>query len=166
MNKQIDKNPSAQNDFFKFLPKAEESLLFLEHVTVNEISEIICELSNDKASDIPLVVLKHCSSVLSPILAKIFNHCISNGIFPDPLKVGKVTPVYKKGANDDIGNYRPVSVLPIFGKIFEKILYSRIYNFMCSKNIISESQFEFGKNYSTNYDIQHSVSFINESHLT
>ena len=130
LNKQIDKNPSAQNDFFKILPKAEKLSLFLEDVTVNEISEIICELSNDKASDILFVVLKHCSSVLLPILAKIFNHCISKGIFPDHLKIGKVTPVYKKGANDDIGNYRPVSVLPIFGKIFEKIFYSRIYSFM------------------------------------
>ena len=67
-------------------------------------------------------------------------------MFPDPLKIGKVTPVYEKGANDEFGNYRPVSVLPIFGKIFEKILYSRIYSFMCSKNIISESQFGFRKN--------------------
>ena len=86
--------------------------------------------------------------------------------FPDPLKIGKVTPVYKKGASDDIVNYRPVSILPIFGKIFEKILYSRIYSFMCSKNIISETQFGFRKNYSTNHAIQHSVNFINESHLT
>ena len=137
----------------------------MEDITVNEISEIICELSNDKASDIPIVVLKHCKSVLSPILAKIFNNCISNGIFPDPLKVGKITPVYKKGASDDIGNYHPVSVLPIFGKIFEKILHSRIYSFMCSKNIISESQFGFQKNHSTNHAIQDSASFINDSHL-
>ena len=137
----------------------------MQDITVNEISEIICELSNDKASDIPIVVLKHCKSVLSPILAKIFNNCISNGIFQDPLKVGKITPVYKKGANDDIGNYRPVSVLPIFGKIFEKILYSRIYSFMCSKNIIGESQFGFRKYHSTNHAIQHSVSFIIDSHL-
>ena len=151
----------ALNNFFKFLPKAEESSIFLEDITVNEISEIICELSNDKASDIPIVVLKHYKSVLSPILAKIFNNCISNGIFPDPLKVGKITPVYKKGANDDIGNYRPVSVLPIFGKIFEKIFYSRIYSFMCSKNII-KSQFGFRKYHSTNHAIQHSVSFMND----
>ena len=91
--------------------------------------------------------------------------CISNGNFPDPLKVGKITPVYKKGESDDIGNYHPVSVLPTFGKIFEKTLYSRIYSFMCSKNIISESQFGFRKNHSTNHAIQHSVSFINDCHL-
>ena len=165
LNKRIDKNVQALNNFIKFLPKAEESSIFLEDITVNEISEIICKSSNDKASDIPIVVLKHCKSVLSAILAKIFNNCISNGIFQDPLKVSKITPVCKKGANDDIGNYRPVSVLPIFGKIFEKILYSRIYSFMCSKNIISELQFGFRKYHSTNHAIQHSVSFINDSHL-
>ena len=165
MNKRIGNNAHARSNFLKFLPKAEESSIFLEDITVNEISEITCELSNDKASDIPIVVLKHCKSVLSPILAKIFNNCISNGIFPDPLKIGKFTPVYKKGASDVIGNYHPVSVLPIFGKILEKILYSRMYSFMCSKNIISESQFGFRKNHSTNHAIQHSVSFINDSHL-
>ena len=159
LNKRIGNNAHARRNFFKFLPKAEESSIFLEDITVNEISEIICELSNDKVSDIhiPIVVLKHCESVLSPILAKIFTNCISNGIFPDPLKVGKIKPVYKKGASDNIGNYRPVSVLPIFGKTFEKILYSCIYSFMCSKNIISESQFGFRKNHSTNHAIQHSV---------
>ena len=76
LNKRIGNNAHARSNFFKFLPKAEESSIFLEDITVNEISEIICELSNDKVSNIPIVVLKHCKSVLSPILAKIFNNCI------------------------------------------------------------------------------------------
>ena len=45
-----------------------------------------------------------------------------DGIFPAELKLGKITPIYKKGAKDNISNYRPVSTLPIFGKIFEKII--------------------------------------------
>ena len=52
-----------------------------------------------------------------------------NGKFPSILKTGKITPVYKKGAKDNIANYRPVSILPIFGKIFEKVLYNRINEF-------------------------------------
>ena len=166
MNKSVVKRANKLSNFSEFLPNVEKSSLFLEDVTANEILEIITDLSNDKASDIPVVVIKHCSSVISPVLARIFNLCIKDGLFPDSLKIGKITPVYKKGASDEIVNYRPVSILPIFGKIFEKVLYSRIYSFMCSKNIISETQFGFRKNYSTNHAIQHSVNFINESHLT
>ena len=147
MNKSVDKRANKLSNFSEFLPNVEKSSLFLEDVTANEILEIISDLSNDKASDIPVVVIKHCNSVISPVLAKIFNLCIKDGLFPDSLKIDKITPVYKKGACDEIVNYRPVSILPIFGKIFEKVLYSRIYNFMCSKNIISETQFGFRKNY-------------------
>ena len=155
MNKSVVKRANKLSNFSEFLLNVEKSSLFLEDVAANEILEIITDLSNDKANDIPVVVIKHCSSVISPVLARIFNLCIKDGLFPDSLKIGKITPVYKKGASDEIVNYRPVSILPIFGKIFEKVLYSRIYSFMCSKNIISETQVGFCKNCSTNHAIQH-----------
>ena len=47
------------------------------------------------------------------------------GKFPDELKLGKITPIYKKESDELLENYRPVSTLPIFGKIFEKIIYSK-----------------------------------------
>jgi hypothetical protein len=50
------------------------------------------------------------------------------GIFPKIPKVGKITPVYKKGNSQVFDNYRPISMLPIFGKIYEKIVYSRLYS--------------------------------------
>ena len=59
-----------------------------------------------------------------------------NGIFPDKLKTGKITPIYKKENEELLENYRPISTLPIFGKIFEKIIYSRLYSFFVSQGII------------------------------
>ena len=58
------------------------------------------------------------------------------GKFPDELKLGKITPIYKKESDELLENYRPVSTLPIFGKIFEKIIYSRLYNYFVSKGIL------------------------------
>ena len=55
------------------------------------------------------------------------------GKFPDELKLGKITLIYKKDSVELLENYRPVSTLPIFGKIFEKIIYSRLYNYFVSK---------------------------------
>ena len=88
---------------------------------------------------------------------------MADGIFPDVLKVGKVTPIFKKGNLEDIGNYRPVSTLPIFGKIFEKVIYSRIYSFALSQNILDKNQFGFRKSHSTSHAVNYSVKIIEDS---
>ena len=61
---------------------------------------------------------------------------MQKAIFPNMLKVAQVTPIYKKGDSQLLENYRPVSMLPIFGKLFEKIIYSRLYSFLMTKNIM------------------------------
>ena len=57
-------------------------------------------------------------------------------MFPDDLKTGKITPIYKKDNAELLENYRPISTLPIFGKLFEKIIYSRLYSFFKSQNLL------------------------------
>ena len=137
----------------------------MEETSINEIVGIIDEFQSDKASNIPVVVVKDCASIIAPTLCRTYYHCIAEGQFPNKMKLRKITPAFKKGSKDDIKNYRPVSTFPIFGKIFEKILYSRIYSFLCNKNILSETQFGFRKDHSTNHAIKYSVDFINKSHL-
>ena len=89
---------------------------------------------------------------------------MKDGIFPSILKFGKISPIFKKRSKEKIENYRPISTLPIFGKIFEKILYKRVYSFVTSKNIISENQFGFRANHSTSHAIYNSVNSIKTSH--
>ena len=125
---------------------------------------IIKEFKNDKSSDIPIVVIKHCSPIISPTLCSLFSRYMESGEFPQILKVGRISPIYKKDAKDNIKNYRPIYTLPIFEKIFEKILYSRYYDCVTSKNIISETQFGFRKLHSTSHAIHHSVNSIKKSH--
>ena len=95
----------------------------------DELDEIVQSFENDKASDISVFILKKSIKSISGLLAEFFNHFITFGIFPDILKVGKISPIYKKGNPQLLDNYRPVSVIPIFSKIFEKIIYKRLYNF-------------------------------------
>ena len=83
-----------------------------------------------------------------------------NGVFPDELKMGKISPIYKKEDEQLLEDYRPVSTLPIFGKIFEKIIYARLYSFVTSKNLIYENQYGFRKGHSTNHAINYSVTHI------
>ena len=128
--------------------------------TVNEIQEIIQNFSNDKASDVSIFVLKKCSNVISWKLTRFINNFMDEGYFPGILKSGKITPIYKKDNPQIFGNYRPVSVLPIFGKIFEKVIYSRMYSFMTSMGIIYDKQFGFRKNHSTSHASNYSIAKI------
>ena len=75
-------------------------------------------------------------------------------------KTGKITPIFKKGNKELLENYRPVSVLPIFGKIFEKILYNRLYNFFTKENVLSKNPFGFRKRHSTVHALHSSVRMI------
>ena len=156
-----DENISeSPNTFRDFLPPGNMQSIFMEECSGPEIEEIISEMQNGKSSDIPISVIKKCSKVISPILASHFNYLISIGKFPDELKTGKITPIHKKEDEQLLQNYRPISTLPIFWKIFEKIIYSRLYSFFTSQGLLYDKQFGFRKNHSTNHALNFSVSHI------
>ena len=146
--------------FSDYLNKSVSGSIFMKNCTIPEIKKIISELSSSKASDIPIRVLKACSDIISPLLTKFYNIFMQKAIFPNILKVAQVTPIYKKGDSQLLENYRPVSMLPIFGKLFEKIIYSRLYSFLMTKNIICGQQFGFRKHHSTSHAINYSVNLI------
>ena len=98
--------------------------IFLDECNSNEISRIINDFQNNKSSDIPIKVIKKSSHVISPVLANYFNKLMTSGTFPDVLKVGRITPIFKKDNPECIENYRPISTLPIFGKFLKKLYLS------------------------------------------
>ena len=149
--------------FYDFLNPRNEKSIRLEDCSSNEILKIISEFENGKASDIPISVVKKSSHVIAPVLSNYFNILMAEGIFPDVLKTGKITPVYKKGNPEEIENYRPISTLSVFGKIFEKLIYSRIYGFVSSQGVLSKTQFGFRKSHSTSHAVNYSVDLITKS---
>ena len=86
------------------------------------------DLSKASGPDcIPLVVLKNCEPELSYILAELFNKCLKESCFPDCWKVSSVVPVFKNVGERSIAkNYRPVSLLSVVRKVFEKLVNNRI----------------------------------------
>ena len=146
--------------FSDYLPKACSSSIYLSDCNEFEIMEIIKELKNGKSSDIPIHIIKKSTEIISPYLAMYFNHCLQTGIFPDELKLGRITPIYKKDNEELFENYRPISTLPVFGKILEKLIYRRLYSFLIAKGIITENQFGFRKGHSTSHALNHSVNHI------
>ena len=79
----------------------------------------------------------------------MINFCISDGIYLDSLKVAEVIPIFKNGGRHKTTNYRLISLLSQFNKVFEKMLYNRIYSYLIRYKPLSEYQFGFRKNSST-----------------
>ena len=75
-------------------------------------------------------MLEETKFIISNVLSNIFNLCVSQGYFPEELKIGRITPIFKKGSKTLINNYRPVCNLSPFSKIFEKFVRNRIIEFI------------------------------------
>ena len=93
--------------------------------------------------------MKMARVVLTPILTKLYNKCLQQECFPDKFKVGQVIPIPKTLTPKELGEFRPISLLNLFSKIFEKVLKTKIMDFIDKYNILSPEQFGFTTNSST-----------------
>ena len=129
---------------------------FLTPTYPNNINNIIDLFIHSKATrytDVETKFIKISKSVISPFLCKLINDCFSKGIYPNCLKIAEVIPIFKKGYRKEASNYRPISILSQFDKILEKLIYSRIINFIEKNDLLCENQFGFRKNSSTIFAI-------------
>ena len=111
-----------------------------------EINDIIFGLNTKKAQGPDLVsahMVKHCGKSLCIPLKIIFDNILETGIFPDQWKEANVTPVHKKNDKQIISNYRPISLLPILAKVFERIIFKNLYNYLIFNNLITKNQSGF-----------------------
>ena len=131
-----------------------DKTFFLHAVTTTEIRNIILSFDTHKSlgpNSIPTYILKIENHLFSDLLAGIVNLSFKTGIFPDLCKLAKVIPIFKKDDPLLCSNYRPISLLPIYSKIFEKVIYTRMYSFLTDNNLLYDKQFGFRANYSTNH---------------
>ena len=96
-------------------------------------------------------------------LLKIFIESINLGIFPEKMKIAKVTPIYKSGKKQLLRNYRPISVLSCFSKILERIMYNRVYNYLTDNNLLFHKRFGFRKGHSFDHALIKLIDSIYDS---
>ena len=120
--------------------------------------------------DVGAKVLKDAFMVLVPQLVFMFNLSFSKGLFPDSWKRATIIPLYKGGVKTEVSNYRPVSLLPLPGKLIEKIVHAQLSNFLEINNVLSEKQGGFRKGFSTAASIadltDNLFSNMNKGHIS
>jgi len=131
-------------------------------ITEDEVKCMVGSLKNNKAcgiDGIPSEFFKHSIDAILPVIIRLFNSILTSGYFPKAWSIGMIIPLHKKGSTSDPGNYRGISLLNIFSKIFTGILNKRLTEWCDTNNIIPECQAGFRKGYSTidNCFVLHSI---------
>lgn len=123
-----------------------ETSCFFGPVDEDEVCRAMQSLrstSSRDCYDISARILRRLSGHLTSPLTVLFNRCLVEGSFPTCFKMSRVTPIFKKGNRSEVANYRPISITPILGKVFEILIKKRMEGYFFSLNVISKSQFGF-----------------------
>ena len=154
-NKSVGK---SSKDAMHYLKKNREKVThqMLESNFTEEDVYNACQLLYPKSScdayGLSQKVILQDMDIIAPMFVKLINLSVSSGTCPDMSKVAKVIPVYKnKGENYLFSNYRPISMLPVFSKIVEKLIYSKISDFLVRYEILFKSQYGFRKGHNTTH---------------
>lgn len=144
-------NIHMQEALLSSIPMSVSSFALLP-VTDTEVWNAIHSLKRSNSHDVYELssnILKELSVYLVAPLTHLFNCCIAQGTFPDCLKVVRVVPLFKKGDPESLGNYRPISLVPLLGKVFEIILKNCLVQYYERNNFLNSAQFGFRKDRST-----------------
>ena len=139
--------------FKSFMGEQATSRFSFKRVECNTITKLIDNLpakSSAGPDGISSIVLKEIKDVIVPILTIAINQSLSSGVFPSNLKVAQVIPLFKnKGEPFCFGNYRPISLLNVISKIYERVVYNQLYEYFVTNNLFYKSQYGFRTQHST-----------------
>lgn len=132
-------------------PHTGQSFVMLD-TDEEEIERIIKNLKSDSAigwDGIPSSILKQFIPILTPPITHICRLSLQTGVFPDAFKKSLIHPIFKSGSRDRVVSYRPISILPSISKILEKIINTRLTNYLEQNSILSRNQYGFRRGKST-----------------
>lgn len=152
----------SPNDLDPLYCVAPESKVFeFRNISYVDVERVINKTNASKSPGLDKIsnkLLKSAGNAIIDSLVYIFNLSINNGIFPEEMKLAKVTPIYKSGEKTDCDNYRPISVISAVAKIFEKIIYIQFNDYLNNNQIISKHQSGFRTQHSTETTLLHTTN--------
>ena len=142
-------------NFETYLTGAFTNSFYLRQILPTDVWEILFQLNNASGGHIgiPTWVLKECAHIIISPLCKIYNQCISSGVFPEISKIAKIVPIYKSDDPLNENNYRPISILSPLSKILEKFIYKELFFYFEDNNILCRQQAGFRPGFSTEHAI-------------
>ena len=154
------KIPKSNKKFYEYLHNISQTdSIFFMPISSHEIENEVFLLPSNKSYGLyscPVDFLKASRHLISEALASIFNISVISGKYPRKLKISKIIPLFKADDETDPNNYRPIALLSVFNRIFEKMMYKRLSKFTEDNMLLFKSQYGFRKHFST----QHAVSDI------
>ena len=131
--------------FKQYLKSPCPNSIFLSPTSSTEVHDTIRKLKNKSTLDCKIEPLKiaNSSQNFTETFAKVINSSFTCGVFPGALKTAKVIPIHKGGSKLEVSNYRPISLLGSFSKIYEKLMHSRVLDFLDKNNSLFENQYGF-----------------------
>jgi hypothetical protein len=147
--KKIDDADGSYRDYLTLTTSTSTSpggSFFLQPTSTEEITDIVHNLKSNKASGpdgLAPKVLKHIIPCLVAPLTLLFNKSFELGVFPNELKIAKISPIFKGEDKELVMNYRPISVLPVLSKVLERLMYNRLLNYFDQNDLLTNKQFGF-----------------------
>ena len=132
-------------------------------VTENTVLKHLNKLGINKATGldgIPSRFVRDSASLIACPLTHVVNLSIIQGVVPDDLKLARVVPLYKKSDKTDVSNYRPVSILSIISKVFERVIYDQFDAYLTEKKLLYKFQSGFRRDFSTDTCLIHLSDYI------
>ena len=144
-----------------------ENSLLLSDVTADDVKSVCQKLTRKTSSDasgFKQNVVLDDTDIMAPVIAHLVNRSQQTGTCPMNSKIARVIPVYKnKGSKHQYENYRPISLLSVFSKIMERLIYNKIFEFLVRYEILFESQYGFRTGHSTTHASLDFVKFIEDA---
>ena len=158
--------PSVNRDFSSYLPNHNVQSMFLNPVIPADIITLTSKFkpkTSYGADGISTKLLSKTIDIIVDPITHIVNLTLKTGIFPTDLKCAKVIPIHKSGDQCSLNNYRPISLLSSFSKIFERIMYNKIMNFLDENDILYRHQYGFRAKHSTIHPVLHLLNHCAEA---
>uniref|UniRef100_A0A8C6VZ07 Reverse transcriptase domain-containing protein n=1 Tax=Nothobranchius furzeri TaxID=105023 RepID=A0A8C6VZ07_NOTFU len=155
--------PGRHDDKFLNFTSYKCNSMFLGGVCESDIIDVVSKFKSKKSMDCDGLDMSLVKEVLHSILQPltyICNKSFQTGIFPDKMKIAKVIPLYKNGDKQVVSNYRPVSLLPTFSKILEKLFENRLNSFLEKYDLLNDHQYGFRRNRSTSLAVMEFIENI------
>jgi retron-type reverse transcriptase len=155
--------PSSNHNFHKYLDRPNNYSIYFDPVDTCDILEITSKLKTKTTHDLNNLSTKILKTSIIPIakpLTHIVNLSLTTGVVPLQMKIARVIPIFKSGERTLFNNYRPISILPVFSKLLEKIVAKKLMSFLEGTNQLYKHQYGFRAKHSTAHPVIHLLNQV------